>query len=136
MNKPTSSKGFTLLEVLIALSIFAITSSALIGSMTKQVSQTRVLKEKIIAHWVAENELNQLRLPEAEDQGNTSDDRLPRVGTRLSEVRMGDRNWQLRIDVSSTENEDIRRIAVEVFNEEDSMSEASLVELIGFIGRY
>ena len=130
-------RGFTLLEILIALSIFAITSSALIGSMTRQISQATLMQEMTIAHWVAVNDLNQLRLSEESDLNlEKQEDRLPRVGVRHTDVRMADRDWQLRVDVSSTENEDIHRVTIEVFREQDSLTERSLAELTGVLGRF
>ena len=71
MNRPESiarlARGFTLLEILIALAIFAVTASALISSMTRQVSQASLLQDKTIAYWIAENELARLRLPQLDE---------------------------------------------------------------------
>lgn len=50
MNK---LKGFTLIEVLLALAIIAIALTALIKSTAQTVSSTARIKEKSISHWVA-----------------------------------------------------------------------------------
>lgn len=50
----TSRKaGFTLIEVLLALSIIAIALTALLKASAQNVSSTQRIKEKTISHWVA-----------------------------------------------------------------------------------
>lgn len=56
-----NSIGFTLIEILIALFIFAVVSKTLITSATQSVSQTGLVQDKTIAHWIALNELSQIR---------------------------------------------------------------------------
>jgi general secretion pathway protein I len=45
--------GFTLIEVLIALSIIAIALTALLKVTAQNIENTHRIKEKTIAHWVA-----------------------------------------------------------------------------------
>lgn len=47
------SAGFTLIEVLIALSIIAIALTALLKATAQNIENTRRIKEKTLAHWVA-----------------------------------------------------------------------------------
>ena len=130
-----SERGFTLLEVLIALAIFALTASTLITNTTRQVIQANQLENRTIAHWVAQNELNQIQLTEASD-GDSAVDRLPKTGASFREVRLADRDWQLRISVVTTENKDIHRITVEVFGRQDDLDESPVASLSSFVGRY
>ncbi len=137
-NQNRRASGFTLIEILVALTIFAITSSALIGSMTKNIAQSSALRDKTIAHWVAENEMNQLRLPEKTSGSRSKQrvtDRLPDLGTKYKQITMADRPWEVEVDVASTENKDIRRITVKVSraSRDDSVP---VFSLDGFIGRY
>lgn len=53
MNQPNKIKGFTLIEVLLALAIIAIALTALIKSTAQTVSSTGRIKDKSISHWVA-----------------------------------------------------------------------------------
>ena len=50
MNK---RKGFTLIEVLLALAVIAIALTALIKATAQTVATTSRVKEKSISHWVA-----------------------------------------------------------------------------------
>jgi general secretion pathway protein I len=137
--------GFTLIEILIALTVFAITSSALISGLTRHVYQSALLRDKTIAHWVAENEVSQIRGPAyaASQQGTGNLARaadepryFPDIGTKRKEVTMGDMDWQVKISVSSTQNKDIRRITVDVYSADSEDDGTSVVTLDGFAGRF
>jgi general secretion pathway protein I len=56
-----TDRGFTLLEVMIALAIIAITLGALISTSGSQASSAGYLKQKTLAHWVALNEITRLQ---------------------------------------------------------------------------
>jgi len=145
MRRIKTQWGFTLIEILIALTVFAITSSALITGLTRHVSQAAILRDKTIAHWVAENEISEIRNPAAEvsSRGSRSGGNqlsepryFPSIGTDRKEVTMGDIEWLVRISVSATENKDIRRVSVDVYNAEIGDEGSSIVTLDGFAGRY
>ncbi|WED44183.1 GspI family T2SS minor pseudopilin variant LspI [Legionella cardiaca] len=55
MKKFSSPKqcGFTLIEVLIALSVIAIALTALLKATAQNVANTQRLQEKTISHWIA-----------------------------------------------------------------------------------
>ncbi|HAK51099.1 MAG TPA: type II secretion system protein GspI [Gammaproteobacteria bacterium] len=122
------SKGFTLVEIMIAMAIFAIVSTTVLKNATQSISQTRMIKERTIAQWIAENQLQELRmLPRG-------DEHFPSVGIDRSSVTMANREWQVEMDVSNTGNELMRRIEVVVFDDADL--DVPLAQLTGFLGRY
>lgn len=51
------NKGFTLIEVLIALLIISIGLLAIIKAQHQTLTSTLYLKEKIYSHWIAQNQL-------------------------------------------------------------------------------
>ena len=120
--------GFTLLEVMIALAIFAIVSAAMIKNATQTVYQTNQLQDRTIAYWVAENQLNEIRSqPREEGQ-------YPNPGSSRLSVTMLDEEWDVLVDYESTENPDMRRVIVSVFHPDDL--DNRVAELTGFVGRY
>jgi general secretion pathway protein I len=123
--------GFTLIEILIALAVFTIVSTALITNATQQVSQTELLRDKTIAHWIALNEMNQVR------SNVRVEDSYPRAGTTQSEINMLSTDWLVEVEISSTENDNVRRVTVDVFRDEFERDEGfSMSTLIGFVGKY
>lgn len=55
-------KGFTLIEVLIALIIVAIAMLAVIKTSHESLSDAEALKERIYANWVASNAIHAIQL--------------------------------------------------------------------------
>ena len=126
--RPRDNRGFTLLEVMIALAIFAIVSGALIKNATQTVKQTNLIQDRTLAYWVAENQMNEIR-----SQPRT-DESFPSPGSDRVSVVMAEKDWELVVDYETTENPDVRRITVSVFHP-DNLDDF-VVELVGFLGRY
>jgi general secretion pathway protein I len=122
------SQGFTLLEVMIAVAIFAIVSAALIKNATQTVKQTNHIQERSLAYWIAENQLNEIRSQPRDDNN------YPAPGSDRVSVVMAGRDWELVIAYEATENDDMRRVIVSVFNPLDL--DHQIAELAGFLGRY
>ena len=57
-----SNKGFSLIEVLIAIAIIGLAIPPLMLVMMKQADSAGMLRDRAMATWLAENTLNRLRL--------------------------------------------------------------------------
>lgn len=55
-------KGFTLIEVLLALAVIAIALTALLKATAQNVEHTQHIKEKTISHWVAMQGITTIQL--------------------------------------------------------------------------
>jgi general secretion pathway protein I len=55
-------RGFTLIEVVVALFIVALAVGALLGAVTSSASNTTYLRDKTFAEWVALNKLTETRV--------------------------------------------------------------------------
>jgi len=64
-NRPAKVRGFTLLEVMIALAIFATLAGAVMAASQYALRQNARLQEQVQCAWVADNQLSELRLQEA-----------------------------------------------------------------------
>lgn len=113
---------------MIALAIFAVVSAALVRNASMSVRQTAIITERTLAWWVAENQLNEMRsLPR--DPEN-----YPAIGIKTLSVRMAQTDWEIQVDVKSTENENMRRVEISVFS--DSDLDTPLANIHGFLGKY
>ncbi|MFM2485422.1 type II secretion system minor pseudopilin GspI [Celerinatantimonas yamalensis] len=56
------SRGFTLLEVMVALAVLAIAGIALLRSGNDHLSHLSHLQTTLVANWVADNKLAELRI--------------------------------------------------------------------------
>jgi general secretion pathway protein I len=111
-------RGFTLLEVLVALTILAVALAAAIRGVGEQARGVTHLRDKSLAHWVALNQLAELRLQQS----------WPASGRRSGEEKMADQRWYWQIEVSDTADPEVRRIDIRVGLREGE----SLAQAIGF----
>jgi len=122
MAVETSSQGFTLLEVLVALTILALALGALIKTGSDHAALIGDLQIRTQGFMVAEQQLYRFQL-----------ERLwPEVGTRKQMIDQGGRRWYVLTTVENTLDADLRRITLEVKLQEDGPVQA---RLIGFLGR-
>ena len=102
MKTPASARGFTLLEVLIALAIVAMSVGALLGTVTSSASNVIYLKDKTLAEWVALNRLTEVRI----------DGSMPDPGRRIGNTVMGGIRWEWMEEVTELPVEGMLRIEV------------------------
>jgi general secretion pathway protein I len=102
VNRLQKSHGFTLLEVLIALAIVAMSVGALLGTVTSSASNVIYLKDKTLAEWVALNRLTELRI----------DQNMPDKGKRSGNSTMGGSRWVWEEEVIELPIEGLFRIDV------------------------
>lgn len=116
-------RGFTLLEVLVALAIIAIALGALLNTSGTQVSSTIYLKQKTLAHWVAVNELTQIQVA-AE---------FPDLGDKRGSTEMADHVWYWLRTTRQTEDEDAREVTFKVYTDDDYEDRVTI--LVGYATR-
>ena len=97
-------KGFTLIEVMVALSIVALSLTAVATSMVQMVDAANTMRDRTYASWIAHNKITEMRL--------SAD--FPEVSTSSGEVDYANTSWQWRAVVSETGVEDLYRIEVGV----------------------
>jgi general secretion pathway protein I len=97
-------RGFTLIEVLVALAIVVIGMSALLGAMTSAADTSIYLRDKMFAEWVALNRVEEVRLQF----------RKPAKGKSDGEVEYAGRKWRWEQEVLETEIPGILRVEVKV----------------------
>ena len=118
-----AARGFTLVEVLIALAVLAISMVAVIGAAGKSTRTASQLRDDTFANWVAMNELTSLRLA-AEWPGNDS---------LNGDADMAGRKWHWKATISKTEDPDLLRIDVNV---SDPLKPDDVITgVTGFMGR-
>lgn len=99
-----AARGFTLIEVLVALAIVAIGMAAVLEALTSSASTAVFLQEKTFADWVALNRIETLRL-----SGN-----FPATGTSSDHLDYAGRSWEWQQKVTTTQIPDVREIEIDV----------------------
>lgn len=117
----TRHRGFTLIEVLVALGIVAI---ALVAGLQATAALTRNAQRQsdvLLAHLCAENELTRLRLSR----------QMPAVGESDEPCEQAGQLFNVRLRVSPTPNPSFRRVDAQVFT-----GAVPLLRLSTVLGRY
>jgi general secretion pathway protein I len=117
--------GFTLIEVLIAVTILAIAMGAVISGMARFADNAASLREKTVALWVAHNRLTEIDLEPG----------WPAIGKSDGEVEMAGVEWHWFVTVSETPDPDVRRIEIRVQPRGRETDSAALSSFIGKTGR-
>ncbi|WP_318377164.1 type II secretion system minor pseudopilin GspI [Enterobacter sp.] len=95
--------GMTLLEVLLAIVIFASVSLTLINSLSGQIAATSKMEEQVFASWVADNVLKKQQLSAA-----------PLAATAQGKSQMGQRSWTWTLTASASDVPGMQLLTAEV----------------------
>jgi general secretion pathway protein I len=102
-------RGFTLLEVLVALVIVGTALGASLRAVGSLTSNSAGLRASMMATWSAENRLVQIRLEK----------QFPPIGKRSFECPQGDLKLLCQEEVLASPNPRLRRVEVSVYDMAD-----------------
>ena len=104
--------GMTLLEVLIALFIFALTGTAIMKAASDHLTGVAQIEDITFATWVANNRLTQLHI----------DTTWPVKNNQKGEQEMAGRKWYWQQRVTKTNDNDMVQVLVSVSLDEQYQS--------------
>ncbi len=122
---PKTKKGFTLIEVMLAMAIFAIAGTALLGSTDASLRNLSALEQKMIASWVVSNQLVDASLERTWPPRN-----------KQGKEEMAGHEWYWQRKIIKTTDKNMRAIVVEVkANENDQGALATMMTYVSKGGR-
>ena len=113
------SRGFTTVEVLVALAILAISLSAAMRAGELGIAGFDQTRQRILADWVASDRLAELQAKHA----------WPDPGISEGSAEQNGQEFHWRQKVVATPNNKFRRVAVEVVDKDGSV----LGEIVGML---
>ena len=119
----TKQSGLTLLEVMVALLIFALTGTAILKAAGEHLSSVGQIESVTFANWVASNRLNQLQIE------NT----WPPKNNLKGSVQMADRTWYWQQTVTKTNDNDLLSVTISVG--EDERYSSSVTSVTTFVAK-
>jgi general secretion pathway protein I len=123
MNRTAAtSKGFTILEVLIAMAILAVAGAAVVRSTAEHLTAVTVLRDITFSSWVAENRLVEIQL----------DSQWPPKNNKKGKSVMAGVEWFWRQEVETVTDKKMRKVTVHVMANEDDKD--SVYQLTTFLG--
>lgn len=123
------ARGFTLLEVLVALAIFAVVAASVLSASARALQIAARLEDKTFATWLADNHLQALQLADAP----------PAEGREQGEETYAGRRWLWQTETQSTSEPQMLRVTVRVAARPErglrgGIEDHALVSLSGFVG--
>lgn len=121
-----SNRGFTLIEVMIALMVFGLLAAMLQEVASSYIGNYRRIESQTMASWIAQNRLTEMRLQ----------DQMPGTGSSDEEVEFGGHDWELETEISETEDPAIRRVEMTLYLAPEGQGERRQQLLFtGFLGQ-
>jgi len=111
------SRGFTLLEVLVALAIIGIALTALIKVTGQSADSTTAIEQRIRARWVAQNHIALARARKD----------FPDAGDTQGQAQMNGVSFGWRQRITETPNRNFRKMEISVSFDGEVLSELSAV---------
>lgn len=97
-------KGFTLLEVLLAMFVFSISAMGVYSVLQQNTVNVGRLEEKTLAHFVAMNAFAELQVSPS----------WPGLGKKDKNVDMANRKWWVETEVTKTPSKYLRKVEIRV----------------------
>jgi general secretion pathway protein I len=119
--KTARNQGFTLIEMLVALAILAIALAAAQRSVSGSIDNAFALKQRLLASWVADNRLAELRATRL----------LPAPGETQGEETQAGITFHWKTQVSTTPNPYVERVEIRVAN--TTNGDFALATLVGYL---
>ncbi len=120
------SSGFTLMEILVALTVFAILAAAFLGQSTHQLVGASQAELQMAGDILAENELNRILARK----------QWTEPGLMSYPVSYAQYEFEVIVDTRTTDFPLLRRVEVAVLVDSAAPGERELVRLAGFRGQH
>jgi general secretion pathway protein I len=119
------TRGFTLLEVLVALAVLALSAAALMHQVQQSARLQQQLELKSVALALADSELAAI----------ASSGQWPPLGRQGRQLTAQSLEWEVEAEVQATPSPELRRVEVRV-RQADREEGAPLAALTTYLGRY
>ncbi len=117
--------GFTLLEVMVALAIVALTLGAIIRASGVYAGNAAYLKQRTFAQWIAQNKAIEYQVLE----------KFPRPGRDEGRVEFADHEWRWQVKISATDDSRLRRLDIRVALGDADPEDEPVATLVAFVGK-
>ncbi|WP_105166942.1 type II secretion system minor pseudopilin GspI [Pseudoalteromonas sp. T1lg23B] len=110
VTRLAKSTGFTLLEVMVAMSICAMAGIAAMQATGEHITHISTLEEQTYASWVAENRLVEMRAGGSDWKGKNG---------LKGEEELAERVWYWQQKVTATADPSFVKVNIEIFSDEE-----------------
>ena len=123
------SRGFTLIEVMVALLIVSVGLAALMITVSSTARTSGYLRDKTVAQWIALNRISEVRL-----NINTGAPGSMGAAADTGELNFANRTWHYDTRYFDTNFASMKRVVVRVYAGDAKTKGNALSESYGFVG--
>ena len=123
MSRIRAHRGFTIIEVMVALAIVAFSLTAIAASMGQMIDAANAMRDRTYASWIAQNKIAELRLANELPEPSETSGEIEFAGTTWA--------WTAKIEAVPAGIENFFQVHVSVSYPGD---ENAVRTVIGFIG--
>ena len=123
-------RGFTLIELMVALAVVAIVATTLLVRGGETAAQTYSMERRALARWAVENEIERARLRQIVDRRPLSS------GTHRRRVDLASREWVIVEAVEETSHPWLWRVEYSAFALEDGRETGPVDSITAFLGEH
>ncbi len=124
VSRTAMGRGFTLIEVLVALMVVAMGLAALMLTVSSTARTSGYLRDKTLAQWMALNRLSEVRLNLTKFGPNTD----------TGEIYFANRTWHYDTRYYDTSIATMKRVVVRVYAGDAKAKGSPVAESTGFLG--
>ena len=106
--RPNRQRGLTLLEVMVALFIFAMTGTAILKAASDHLRGVGIIQDLTFATWVANNRISELSLTT----------KWPLSHNQKGNQELAERQWYWTQKVEKTADSELVQVVIEVYSDE------------------
>jgi general secretion pathway protein I len=125
LRRTAGTRGFTLIEVLVALMVVAMGLAALMIAVSSTARTSGYLRDKTLAQWMALNRLSEVRLNLTKFGQNTD----------TGELYFANRTWHYDTRYFDTSIATMKRVVVRVYAGDAKTKGNPVAESTGFLGK-
>ena len=114
----TRQRGFTLIEVMVALAILAVVAVAASRASSAYLNSVEILKTRTLAHFVAQNVAADLQIQETELTTN-----------RMQMINEQGRDWQVTTTLADTLSPALKQVTISVAPMIDGQARATVTDI-------
>ena len=117
-----AGRGFTLIEILVALAVIAVALAAGMRALAQSIDAATLLKHRTLALWIAQNQLAAAQLVAGG----------PALGLREGDTTQAGISFRWRETVGGTPNPTFRKVEVTVTAPDQP--DYALAQIVGYVG--
>ena len=117
-------RGFTLVEMMVAIAILAISAMVIYSSNSNAIRHQLTLEESTIGHWLLLNAIEQEKLSRILEPATASNE------LKSQEINVGEKAYEIVVENLDPDNDHVLMLEFEIFVRDEDTAETHLIDSV------